>query len=180
MSRHFKVKTDASRSCRSGTRMSCLAGRPSPAPRSPRTVRRGGPDTVADTPCSASARSCVDLDDQKAWLIQAARWSGPGGDRFRRRRPETPEGPSAVYLKDKDHKSNEFHDAERATGSHAGLVFWGPGGIAFHSGDPNKASAGCVHLSPADAPAWFASLQMGDEVQVHGNGTPGTTTTPPR
>jgi len=92
--------------------------------------------------------------------------SGGGGQ-------ETPEGTFRVYLKDKDHKSNEFMMPNGQPAPMPDSVFWGPGGIAFHSGDPNKASAGCVHLSPADAAAWFASLQMGDEVQVHGNGTPG-------
>jgi lipoprotein-anchoring transpeptidase ErfK/SrfK len=45
-------------------------------------------------------------------------------------------------------------------------VFFADGGIAFHQGNPNNPSAGCVHLSAADAQAWFAALEVGDEVQV--------------
>ncbi|MDT7776787.1 MAG: hypothetical protein QOC67_5711, partial [Pseudonocardiales bacterium] len=37
----------------------------------------------------------------------------------------------------------------------------------FHSGSPDRASAGCVHLNPADAQAFFNTLQVGNEVQVH-------------
>ena len=46
-------------------------------------------------------------------------------------------------------------------------VFFADGGIAFHQGNPNNPSAGCVHLSAADAQAWFDDLEVGDEVQVH-------------
>src|SRR5205085_9037000 len=45
-------------------------------------------------------------------------------------------------------------------------VFLADGGIAFHSGDPKRASAGCIHLAPADAQAGFENLQIGDQVQV--------------
>jgi hypothetical protein len=45
-------------------------------------------------------------------------------------------------------------------------VFFADGGIAFHGGDPNKASAGCIHLALADAKAFYNYLQLGDQVQV--------------
>ncbi len=45
-------------------------------------------------------------------------------------------------------------------------VFFADGGIAFHAGDPARASAGCIHLPAADAEAWFNDLQVGDQVQV--------------
>jgi len=45
-------------------------------------------------------------------------------------------------------------------------VFFEDGGIAFHSGSPQRSSAGCIHLDPADAEAWFNYLQIGDMVQV--------------
>jgi len=46
-------------------------------------------------------------------------------------------------------------------------VFWADGGIAFHGGSVRRASAGCVHLSDADAQDLLQTLQLGDEVQVH-------------
>jgi len=45
-------------------------------------------------------------------------------------------------------------------------VFFEDGGIAFHSGSPSRSSAGCIHLNPADAEAWFNYLEIGDQVQV--------------
>ena len=36
----------------------------------------------------------------------------------------------------------------------------------LHSGNPAHASAGCIHLAPADAEAWFDFLEVGDQVQV--------------
>jgi lipoprotein-anchoring transpeptidase ErfK/SrfK len=40
------------------------------------------------------------------------------------------------------------------------------GGIAFHEGSLTSASHGCVRLSPAAARTWFATLAVGDLVQV--------------
>ena len=45
-------------------------------------------------------------------------------------------------------------------------VFFADGGIAFHAGDVNRPSSGCVRLPPAEAQAWFEFLQIGDQVQV--------------
>ena len=45
-------------------------------------------------------------------------------------------------------------------------VFFEDGGIAFHAGDPKRASAGCVHLNLADAEAFYNYLQIGNHIQV--------------
>jgi hypothetical protein len=45
-------------------------------------------------------------------------------------------------------------------------VFFEPGGIAFHGGDPKKASAGCVHVPVPNDLVFFNTLNVGDEVQV--------------
>jgi hypothetical protein len=45
-------------------------------------------------------------------------------------------------------------------------VFFEPGGIAFHGGDPNRASSGCVHLDVSVAQNFFNTLKVGDQVQV--------------
>lgn len=127
-----------------------------------------GPATVAGTPCTAAARACVDLDAKKAWLIQNGKVvRGPvpiaaGGDG-----EETPTGDSfRVYRKDKDHKSEEFKLPNGKPAPMPWSVFFEDGGIAFHAGDPNKASAGCIHLNLADAQAFFSNLQIGDHVEV--------------
>ncbi|HTF46137.1 MAG TPA: L,D-transpeptidase [Pseudonocardia sp.] len=122
----------------------------------------------AGPPCAASARSCVDLVGRQAWLMQNGQViRGPvpissGGDGA-----ETPAGTFHVISKDKDHKSNEFMMPNGQPAPMPWSVFFEWGGIAFHSGDPQKASAGCIHLNPADAQAWFNNLQVGDEVEVH-------------
>ncbi len=123
---------------------------------------------ISGAPCTARARACVDLETQRAWLIdngQIVRGpvrigiGGPGKD--------TPVGHSLrVYLKDKDHVSQESTRPDGSPSPMPWSVFFNDGGIAFHGGDPRRASAGCVRLPIADAQAWYEFLQVGDQVQV--------------
>jgi hypothetical protein len=123
----------------------------------------GGPPRVKGTPCTASADACVDLANNKAWLIDDGKITrGPVAISHGGQGKETPAGTFHVLWKDKDHKSAEFNDAPMPYS-----VFFADGGIAFHQGNPNNPSAGCVHLSATDAQTWFAALEVGDEVQVH-------------
>jgi lipoprotein-anchoring transpeptidase ErfK/SrfK len=71
-----------------------------------------------------------------------------------------------VYRKEKDYASNEFRLADGRPAPMPWSVFFADGGIAFHAGNPARASAGCIHLPQADAQAWFEFLQVGDQVQV--------------
>ncbi|GJF01581.1 L,D-transpeptidase [Pseudonocardia sp. D17] len=120
------------------------------------------------TPCSISARSCVDLETQQAWLIREGKVTrGPirvaSGGNGR----ETPIGHSLrVYRKDKDHKSQEFRLPNGDPAPMPWAVFFEDGGIAFHAGDPARSSAGCIRLEPSDAEAWYDDLEIGDQVQV--------------
>ena len=131
------------------------------------TATRAQP-LVVGTPCSVSAKACVDLDSQRAWLIQNGKVirgpvkiaSGGNGE-------ETPVGHSLrVYRKEKDHVSQESRLPNGQPAPMPWSVFFEDGGIAFHSGSPNRSSGGCIHLEPADAEAWFNYLQIGDQVQV--------------
>ena len=118
---------------------------------------------VEGTPCTASAVACVDLASNKAWLIadgEIAR--GPVSMSHGGQGKETPKGTFQVQWKDKDHKSAEFNNAPMPYS-----VFFAPGGIAFHEGNPSNPSAGCVHLAHDDAVAFYDFLAVGDEVQVH-------------
>ena len=123
---------------------------------------------VAGTPCSISAKSCVDLDSQRAWLIQNGKvMRGPVKIASGGNGQQTPVGHSLrVYRKDKDHVSEESRLPNGQPAPMPWSVFFEDGGIAFHSGSPNRSSAGCIHLDPADAEAWFNYLQVGDQVQV--------------
>jgi hypothetical protein len=123
---------------------------------------------VAGTPCTAAAAACVDVNKRKAWLIKNGKilrgpvtiaTGGPG--------EETPTGNVfRVYRKDQHHTTAEFKLPNGQPAPMPYSVFFEDGGIAFHAGDPKRASAGCVHLGMADAQAFFNTLQIGDHVQV--------------
>jgi hypothetical protein len=123
---------------------------------------------VVGTPCSISAKACVDLDSQRAWLIQDGKiMRGPVKIASGGNGEATPVGHSLrVYRKDKDHLSEESRLPNGQPAPMPWSVFFEDGGIAFHSGSPTRSSAGCIHLEPADAEAWFNYLQIGDQVQV--------------
>ncbi|HAF72967.1 MAG TPA: L,D-transpeptidase, partial [Corynebacterium variabile] len=40
-------------------------------------------------------------------------------------------------------------------------------GHAFHQGNPNVDSAGCIHLGGSDSDAFFNQLHEGDEVFIY-------------
>jgi hypothetical protein len=127
---------------------------------------------VAGTPCTAAASACVDVRKKKAWLIKNGKVvRGPVPIATGGKGEDTPTGNVfRVYRKDKDHKSEEAKiKAGPKKGQPAPMpysVFFEDGGIAFHSGSPSAASAGCVHLNAADAVAFFNFLQVGQHVQV--------------
>ncbi|NWJ71414.1 L,D-transpeptidase [Pseudonocardia sp. ICBG1122] len=120
------------------------------------------------TPCSASARACVDLQSQRAWLVRDGRVTrGPVPIASGGAGQETPRGHSfRVYRKDADHTSGEFSGPDGAPAPMPWSVFFADGGVAFHGGDRARASAGCVKLDPAEARAFFGDLAEGDKVQV--------------
>ena len=123
---------------------------------------------ITGTPCTTTARSCVDLDSQKAWLFNDGKIvRGPVPISSGGNGKPTPIGHSLrVYRKEKDHKSLESRLPNGQPAPMPNAVFFEDGGIAFHSGSPTRSSAGCIHLNPADAEAWFNYLEIGDQVQV--------------
>ncbi|WP_224392329.1 L,D-transpeptidase [Pseudonocardia sp. ICBG1293] len=136
-----------------------MIGTASAAPTEP---GRGGPLLAEGTPCTAAARACVDLANSTAWLIRDGRIeAGPVPASFGKKGQRTPAGVFQVQWKNKDHRSAEFNNAPMPF-----AVFFAPGGIAFHEGNTETESAGCVRLSRADAERWFTSLQVGDRVEV--------------
>jgi hypothetical protein len=139
-----------------------------PGHSSPAALAAHSQPLVEGTPCSTSARSCVDLESQQAWLIADGKVvRGPVKISSGGAGKETPVGHSfRVYRKEKDHKSGEFRLANGQQAPMPWAVFFADGGVAFHAGDPARASSGCIHLPAADAQAWFEHLQIGDQVQV--------------
>lgn len=120
------------------------------------------------TPCSASTRACVDLESQRAWLIRDGKVTrGPIPIASGGAGQETPLGHSfRVYRKNKDHKSGEFKGPDGNPAPMPFAVFFADGGVAFHGGDRERASAGCVKLDLAEAEVFFNDLVEGDKVQV--------------
>lgn len=123
---------------------------------------------VAGTPCTSAASACVDVDKKQAWLIKDGKivrgpvrinTGGPG--------KETPTGNVfRVYRKDIDHKSREYTLPNGQPSPMPYSVFFEDGGIAFHNGDPARASAGCIRLELDDAKAFYNFLEIGNHVQV--------------
>lgn len=120
------------------------------------------PNLVAGTPCTKAAEACADIAGKKAWLIKDGKVvRGPvriasGGPGY-----ETPRGAFTVQWKNRDHRSAEFDNAPMPF-----AVFFTDGGVAFHQGDLNSNSHGCIRLSREDAEVFFNTLVVGDDVQV--------------
>jgi hypothetical protein len=123
---------------------------------------------VAGTPCTVTAKSCVDLESSRAWLFNDGEIiRGPVAISSGGNGRETPVGHSLrVYRKEKDFRSQESPLPNGQPAPMPWAVFFEDGGIAFHGGDPHRSSAGCIHLPMADAQAWYDYLQIGDQVQV--------------
>ncbi len=138
-------------------------GTPSPA-----ALAAWSQPLVPGTPCSVTARACVDLESQRAWLIHdGGVVRGPVGISSGGVGEETPVGHSyRVYRKEPDHRSQESRLPNGDPAPMPWSVFFADGGIAFHGGDPEIPSAGCIHVPPADARAWFHHLRIDDQVQV--------------
>ncbi|PZS29115.1 MAG: L,D-transpeptidase [Pseudonocardiales bacterium] len=123
--------------------------------------------SLKGTPCTTSARACVDLDDQRAWLAKDGKIiGGPVPISSGGQGKETPLGTFHVLYKDKDHASNEFPLPNGQPAPMPNSVFFEPGGIAFHTGSLRAQSSGCIHLANAAASRFFSHLSVGDGVQV--------------
>lgn len=113
-------------------------------------------------PCGATASACVDLSSSQGWLMNGGQVTyGPVQLSTGAPDSETPTGTHQVLYKDKDHKSREFNDAPMPYS-----VFFTGSGMAFHEGDIDEQSNGCVHLTPDAAATFYDSLSPGDVVEV--------------
>ena len=141
-----------------------LAGPPS----SPAADAFRSQPLVAGTPCTVTAKACVDLDSKRSWLFKDGKVvRGPVPVATGGQGKVTPVGHSLrVYRKSKDHKSQEYREPDGSPAAMPYAVFFQDGGIAFHEGNVHSSSGGCVRLLKPDAIAWFDYLQIGDQVQV--------------
>jgi len=127
----------------------------------PATYPATYPGGVGGTPCTATARACVDVAGRLAWLMDGGRVvRGPVQVQTGDDEDPTPLGTFAVQWKAEQYTSREYLVQMPYS------VFFAPGGVAFHQGRQDTPSAGCVKLVLEDAQAFFGYLQVGDEVQV--------------
>jgi lipoprotein-anchoring transpeptidase ErfK/SrfK len=117
---------------------------------------------VPGTPCTSTARACVDLKREVSWLIDnGAVVKGPEEVASGDAETPTPRGTFKVQWKAEQYTSREYLVQMPYS------VFFADGGIAFHEGNRDTPSGGCVKLEHSDAVEWFNFLQVGDEVQIH-------------
>jgi lipoprotein-anchoring transpeptidase ErfK/SrfK len=152
-----------------GAALAAPAAPPPPDPENSAVAQAAHAEPAAPgTPCAASVRACVDLEKQIAWIIRDGKVTrGPmtiasGGEH-----QATPVGHSyRVYRKEPDHKSGESRLPDGRPAPMPWSTFFADGGIAFHTGDPARSSAGCIRMNDPDARAVFHELRMGDKVSV--------------
>jgi lipoprotein-anchoring transpeptidase ErfK/SrfK len=126
------------------------------------TTTRAKVALVPGTPCTATAKACVDIAEGRAWLFDNGDVTrGPVHIMTGDEEDPTPIGTFHVQWKAEQYTSRQYLVQMPYS------VFFADGGIAFHEGRQDTASGGCVKLGHEDAVAWFAYLQVGDEVQVH-------------
>ena len=131
------------------------------APSAPAPAAPAPAPLAAGTPCTVTARACVDLASRTAWLIEdGAVRRGPVSVQIGDEIDPTPHGTFQVEWKAEQWTSREYLTQMPYS------VFFAEGGIAFHEGQQDTNSAGCVKLVHADAVAFFEYLQVGDEVQI--------------
>ncbi|MEU4740870.1 L,D-transpeptidase [Actinosynnema sp. NPDC023658] len=113
------------------------------------------------TPCSVQNGACVQLSTNQAWLIYNGSASyGPVPVSHGKPGYETPVGTYPVLRKVKDDWSVPYN------GPMPNAVYFTADGIAFHQGDPNVQSHGCVHLGPQESLVFYDNLFPGEQVQV--------------
>lgn len=113
--------------------------------------------------CPKDAKVCVDLAGQRSWLQQDGQVYY-GDVRVATGMPgqETPRGTFYVNRKVKDEISYEFNNAPMPF-----ATYFTYNGIAFHEGNPEYMSNGCVRMYRQDAERYFNDLQIGDKVVVY-------------
>ena len=132
----------------------------------PQPRNDGGP-VESNRPRPAHARACVDLAGRKAWLqgSDGEVTYGPAPISSGMPATPTPTGEQRVARKVRDEWSKPFNAPMPNS------VYFGvdgvDNGIAFHSGDPNVQSNGCIHLSHDASGVFFDALEKGDVVFVY-------------
>ncbi|MET8761084.1 L,D-transpeptidase [Lentzea sp. NPDC004782] len=111
--------------------------------------------------CTVYNGACLEKHTNQAWLVyNGVRSYGPVHVSHGKPGYETPVGTFSVLRKVKNEWSRPYN------GPMPNAVYFTTTGIAFHQGDTNVQSHGCVRL-PADASlVFYDNLAIGEQVQV--------------
>lgn len=111
--------------------------------------------------CTVYNGACLEKHSNQAWLVyNGVRSYGPVHVSHGKPGYETPVGTFSVLRKVKNEWSRPYN------GPMPNAVYFTTTGIAFHQGDTNVQSHGCVRL-PADASlVFYDNLAIGEQVQV--------------
>lgn len=129
-------------------------------------VDLGPPPAAYQAPrpeCPVEAKACVDLTNSMTWLqVNGAVIYGPVQQIAGRPGYRTTPGMHAVSWKNIDHVSSIFGTPMPYA------TFFTSTGMAFHQGELNIPSHGCVHLTPDAAAVYWDNLHPGDKVYIFG------------
>lgn len=129
-------------------------------------VDLGAPPPAYQAPrpeCPPEAKACVDLTNSMTWLQQnGAVIYGPVQQIAGRQGYRTATGMHAVFWKNINHVSSIFGTPMPYA------TFFTKSGMAFHEGELNIPSHGCVHLAHDAAVVYWDNLKPGDKVFVFG------------
>lgn len=123
-----------------------------------------GSDGIGGTSCTDERiKACVDLSENRAWLLDGhgEALGGPVTINHGSEGEETPTGSFVIQRKDQYHKSKEYGGASMPY-----ALFFDGEGRAFHEGNPDRPSAGCVRLAHDDAKRFFDYLEVYDRVEI--------------
>jgi hypothetical protein len=123
-----------------------------------------GTDGVGGTSCTDERiKACVDLSEDRAWLLDGhgETLGAPVTVNHGSEGEETPTGSFVIQRKDQYHKSKEYGGASMPY-----ALFFDGEGRAFHEGNPDRPSAGCVRLAHDDAKRFFDYLEVYDRVEI--------------
>jgi lipoprotein-anchoring transpeptidase ErfK/SrfK len=115
----------------------------------------------AQAGCTVYNGACLEKHSNRAWLVYNGKTSyGPVPISHGKPGYETPVGMFSVLRKVKNDWSIPYN------GPMPNAVYFTTNGIAFHQGDTNVQSHGCIRLQPAASQVFYDNLAIGENVQV--------------
>ncbi len=115
----------------------------------------------AQAGCTVHNGACLEKHSNRAWLVFNGKTSyGPVQISHGKPGYETPVGTFSVLRKVKNDWSVPYN------GPMPNAVYFTSNGIAFHQGDVNVQSHGCIRLTPAASLVFYDNLAIGEKVQV--------------